>query len=51
MHINRPIIMLKDSSFELEPRQLIYTITLEILREETKKEALRELYEVWREYL
>lgn len=51
VHVNRPIIMLKDSSFEFEPRQLIYTLTLEILKKETKKEALRELYEVWRVYL
>ncbi|QHJ70912.1 hypothetical protein [Planococcus halotolerans] len=51
VHVNRPIVILKDASFELEPRQLIYTLTLEVLKDETKKETLRELYEFWREYL
>lgn len=50
-YVNRPIIMLKGSTFEMDPRHLVYIETLKVLDRESNNEGLLELFEIWKEDL
>ncbi|MGB6407475.1 MAG: hypothetical protein WBF39_08360 [Planococcus donghaensis] len=50
-YVNRPIVTLKETGFEYDPRHMVYIQSLKVLKNETKNEALLGLFNVEREYI
>lgn len=48
-YVNSPVIIGFSSGIELDPRNLVYNLTLKVINDNTNKEELFSLFEVWKD--